>query len=589
MDPTLALALGLSSSPGAYALLLGSGISRAAQIPTGWEVVLDLITKVAALQGEDAAEAARVDTEGWWRSQGHGEPRYDTLLEKLAPSVAARRDLLHAYFEPADVAEREAGVKQPTAAHRAVAELVAAGRIRLILTTNFDRLTETALTEAGVPPQVIARPDAITGMAPLQHARATVIKLHGDYLDVQAIRNTPAELAAYEPAMNDLLARVLDEYGLIVLGWSGEWDAALIQAVENCPTRRYPSYWAAYHGLMSPAASNLLATRAGHLISIDGADAFCTDLNDKVNALARIADPPPTTAIGVATLKRNLTAGRRIELFDQFNSVTGRTLDRLTADRYPVYPVDLRNAPTDQQAAEELGRQLSDYDSDTDVLITLAATAIFHGAETDDLVLRALRRLAEPPRSLGTSISALLAARRYPAHRLATAIGVTAVAAGREALLFRALVETQSRTLEISGEAVALVWALHPWRVFEPASVAGLLPQLANNVGGSMRWPASRYLRASCQLALAGLADEREYRAAFDRYEFLRGMIEVTYGPPYGREAGIGEFVTRNIPAVDEITEGWPLLTTGAFGGDVEVARSAYERLILQIGRQPRF
>jgi pyruvate,water dikinase len=31
-------------------------------------------------------------------------------------------------------------------------------------------------------------------MAPLQHARVTVLKLHGDYLDVEAMRNTPAEL-----------------------------------------------------------------------------------------------------------------------------------------------------------------------------------------------------------------------------------------------------------------------------------------------------------------------------------------------------------------------------------------------------------
>jgi hypothetical protein len=40
---------------------------------------------------------------------------------------------------------------------------------------------ETALAEAGVPPQVISRPEAMAGMAPLQHARATVIKLPGDY------------------------------------------------------------------------------------------------------------------------------------------------------------------------------------------------------------------------------------------------------------------------------------------------------------------------------------------------------------------------------------------------------------------------
>jgi hypothetical protein len=590
LDPTLALALGLSSSPGAYAVLLGSGVSRAAQVPTGWEVVLDLICKVAALQGEDALREARADPEGWWRGQGHGDPRYDTLLEALAPSVTARRDLLHAYFEPADDAEREAGIKQPTTAHRAIAELVSSGRIRLILTTNFDHLMETALAEAGVPPQVIARADAIAGMAPLQHARATVIKLHGDYLDVQAIRNTPAELAAYEPAMNGLLVRILDEYGLIALGWSGEWDTALVHAIENCPTRRYPTYWAAYRGLMSPAAATLLAGRAGHLIPVDGADSFCGDLRDKVGALARMADPPPTRAAAVATLKRNLRPGRRVELFDQLNMVTGRTIDRLTPDRYPAY---INRGMTHEEAAAELGRQLADYDSDTDVLTALAAAAIFHGpaddTHADDLILRAVRRLAEPPRLPSTYTDFLAGARWYPALRLTTCVGIAAVASGREGLLFRVLVETRSSKFESSEAEVPLVSAVYPGRVFVRDDVTSLLPQFAG-LGGGPRWPPSHYLRTSCRAATEDLTDEREYAAAFDRYEFLRGMLEIAYGEiPV---AALGEFVsrtgaTRNIPAIGEITDQWPLIGAGAFDGNPDSARDVYTKLSTQISQTP--
>jgi hypothetical protein len=154
-------------------MLLGSGTSTAAGVPTSWGVVTDLICKVAALQGDEATADADTDPEAWWSGQGFGEPRYDTLLEALAPSVAARRDLLHRYFEPDSDEERDRGIKVPTAAHHAIAELARGGRIRLILTTNFDHLMEDALTAAGVPPQVIARPDAIGGMAPIQHARVT--------------------------------------------------------------------------------------------------------------------------------------------------------------------------------------------------------------------------------------------------------------------------------------------------------------------------------------------------------------------------------------------------------------------------------
>jgi hypothetical protein len=576
----------LSASPGAYAMLLGSGTSTAAQIPTGWEVVVDLIRKVAALKSEDAARDAAADPEGWWTRQGHGDPRYDTLLEALAPTVAARRDLLHSYFETADDDERERGAKQPTAAHRAIAELVSEGRIRLILTTNFDHLIEDALTSAGVPPQVIARPEAIRGMAPLQHARATVIKLHGDYLDVDAMRNTPAELAAYDPAMQDLLARVLDEYGLIVLGWSGEWDIALARAIEECPSRRYPTYWAAYQGRISAAGSRLLANRAGYLVPIAAADTFCTGLRDNVRTLARMADPPPTRAVAVATLKRNLRPERLVDAFDQINITTSHTIERLTQDRYPVRT----GATTNEELAPELERQLTSYDADTDVLAALAATAAFHGdADTDALVVRAVRRVAEVPRDLGSFLEALGDARRYPALRLATCAGVAAVAAGREGLLVPLLVQTTSAALSNTGEETPLVWCLFPWRVIL-ADVAARMPQDQPNRVPSQ--PASHYLRMSCRAALADVTDDREYKTAFDRYEFLRGMLEIHYTRE--KRAALGEFVgrfgaTRSVPDADQIDDQWPLVAAGGFDGDPEKARGAHAAVVQQISQTPWF
>lgn len=582
LDPTLALALGISAAPGTYALLAGSGISRAAQIPTGWEVVVDLIVKVAALQSDEAAQDAREDPEGWWIARGHGEPRYDVLLENLASTVAARRVLLHRYFEPTPD-ERANGIKQPTAAHRAIADLVSTGRIRLILTTNFDRLFEIALAETGVHPQVIVRSEAITAMAPLQHARATVIKLHGDYLDVDAMRNTPAELAIYDPAMKALLSRILDEYGLIILGWSGEWDTALVHAIESSPSRRYPTYWAAYHGNLSASARRLLSNRAGHLISIESADAFCTSLRDKVNVLGRMADPPPTRAVAVTLLKRNLVPDRRIDLFDQLNTATNDTIVRLTDQRYPF---SLPLPVNDAQVVTELDRQLADYDADTDVLAALAAAATFHGThETDPLILRAVRRLAGRPRiSSGFSLDVLNGVRRYPALRLVTFVGVAAVAAGRESLLVPLLIQTTTSTMENSIGDFPLVQALHPWRVFQSLTALAQIPRLA--IGGHLRSPHSRYLRLSCREALADVTDDDEYVRAFDRYEYLRSLLEIHYSPKGGPVAALGEF-TGAIPEADEIDDTWPLVAAGGFDGDPSKARQAHTTLAVQVSSTP--
>jgi NAD-dependent SIR2 family protein deacetylase len=41
--------------------------------------------------------------------------------------------------------DRQEGRKTPTAAHRAIAALVRSGYIRVLITTNFDRLLEESL------------------------------------------------------------------------------------------------------------------------------------------------------------------------------------------------------------------------------------------------------------------------------------------------------------------------------------------------------------------------------------------------------------------------------------------------------------
>lgn len=238
LDPLIQLAFGIHSSPGVFALLLGSGVSRPAQIPTGWEIVRDLARKLARLAGEDPEPA---DPVGWYTKAHGAEPSYSALLSEIAPSQTSRQALLQGYFEPTedDIAN---GRKVPTAAHKAIGGLVRSGHVRVIITTNFDRLLEAALEDVGIHPVLIATTDAIKGAPPLQHSPCTVIKVHGDYRDTR-IRNTDQELAAYPSAMSELLDRVFDEHGLVVCGWSSEWDTALRDALSRRQSRRYPCYW----------------------------------------------------------------------------------------------------------------------------------------------------------------------------------------------------------------------------------------------------------------------------------------------------------------------------------------------------------
>jgi len=130
LEPTDSLALSLHHAPGTCAVLVGSGLSRAAGIPTGWEITLDLVRRLAALRGvTDAPDWAE-----WYGKEFSGaEPNYSTIIDGLAKTAAERRALLHRYIEP----ENGDDSRKPTQAHRALARLVKEGAVRVILTTNF--------------------------------------------------------------------------------------------------------------------------------------------------------------------------------------------------------------------------------------------------------------------------------------------------------------------------------------------------------------------------------------------------------------------------------------------------------------------
>src|SRR3979490_3120219 len=105
-DATLTLALNMHANPGACALLLGSGVSTGAGMPTGWGVVLDLIRRLAAAKKNKPAP----EEEGWYRAAFVEEPDYDAVLGRVTKTQADRQALLRRYFEPTDE-DRQAGAK----------------------------------------------------------------------------------------------------------------------------------------------------------------------------------------------------------------------------------------------------------------------------------------------------------------------------------------------------------------------------------------------------------------------------------------------------------------------------------------------
>jgi hypothetical protein len=291
VDPRDALATSMFAAPGVYAFLVGSGMSTEAGVLTGQRIIDDLIRKVAQNRGIGDVED---DPVAWWEKTSGETARYDVLLEQLAPTNEARRALLGEYFVRNPVTGEPI---VPTAAHHALAKLCASGLVRVVLTTNFDRLIEQALQVVGVSPQVLATDTAMASRTPFVHAPVTLVKLHGDHL-TSGLLNTEEELGTYGVGAQDLLKQIFDEYGLVVVGWSAEWDQALVAELYRSTSRRYPMYWASYRGDLTSTARRLVGGRRAQHLETEGAISFVSDIVERTDRLGRIAahhrGPRPT-------------------------------------------------------------------------------------------------------------------------------------------------------------------------------------------------------------------------------------------------------------------------------------------------------
>lgn len=542
LDPHVTLAFALQDTQ--YAVLLGAGASISCGMPSAWDVEQSLIERIAAAEG--AGEIG--DPQDWYTRRFGQAPSYDTLLDSLTSSAFGRQALLKSFFEP-DETDREEGRKQPTAAHRAVARLAAAGSVKIVLTTNFDRLAETALREAGIEPTIVSHPDDITGLAPLHSLDCLVVHLHGDYLNPTSMLNTPAELAAYPPQLDTLLDRIFDEYGLFIAGWSGTWDTALRNAISRCTTRRFPTFWADPRPL-SEVAQELLNRRAGTYVASD-ADRFIGQTADAVSAMADIKrHRPQSTAIAVASAKRALEGGQQaISLHDTLR----RELNH-------VAELPLRNGPFDSPDSDaEHERRLTVLEAETERLLALVATTAYWGnEETDPWWLGDIEALGAPVRSGG--VTTLLNLVRAPATMVIYAAGIAATAKGRWPTLVRVLSQPRAEDQHKGGTVTAAA-LLSP----------GITTGNAERMQDQLRPVFTEHLALSTDA----------YIDAWERFEYLRllaaNRVGQRFSTPFIRRAP-DAWSYRPAPAdwlqheIDRDGDQHPLLQNGfAAGTTVEL------------------
>nr|WP_230322847.1 SIR2 family protein [Cellulomonas hominis] len=416
----LTLSFAIHSNPGAYAFLLGAGVSMSSGLPSAWDVRVSLASQVAKQMG-----AAPEDPISWFAETFGTAAEYQDMLGRLAPTPIERQKLLRGFFEPGDEFDVDVA---PSTAHEAVARLVLTGSVRVIVTLNFDRLMEKALRAAGIEPVVIATPADVRGMDPLHTIRCCVIHLHGDYLNPTSMLNTTDELSTYHPDMAALLRDVLTNYGLVAAGWSGVYDPALREAIREHYPPRFTMTWVEPFEQRVEAVE-LRTAKHGTLIRAD-ADTALGMLADAVTSMrARRARHPLTVTVAAETARRELS-GRwvAIELHDTLGAEFTRlhALPELNPSDHPR-EVDV-GIPAMIAAVREAAQ----------VPAALVAAVAYWGSEgSNEWWLREIPRFGV--NAYGDGLVKMLALPRHVGAMLYWSAGIASVAAGRFSSMYQLL------------------------------------------------------------------------------------------------------------------------------------------------------
>lgn len=568
MDSMLPLAYSMYSNKGVYALLLGSGISRSAGIPTGWEIVLDLIKGMAKIMGQDCGNSP----EKWYKETFNKEPDYSILLDDIAKTGTERSQILRGYFEPNDE-ERERGIKIPTLAHKSIANLIKQGFIKVVITTNFDRLLERALEDVGITPTIISNDDNLEGAIPIIHSQCTIIKVHGDYIDTR-IKNTKAELESYSDKMNSLLDRIFDEFGLIVCGWSGEWDLALRSCIERCKNHRFTTYWTS---ISTPGekAKDLIKLRRAEEIIIKDADNFFMELEQKVSALEDVYRPHPLSSkVAVSILKRNIVLpNNRILVHDLVIEETNRVCNE-----------NVKLGMNDNINEKLMLERIKKYEANIEILLNLFINGCYWGGvEFSSIWTKSIEQIANAD-NRGDGYTGWLNLKNYPSLLLLYAGGIASIESRNYYNLYAIAVEAKCKDKSAYNIQTSIGKNIHAYSIFDSKSSAEQVLNMVNRYS-----PISDYIHDYLRKYMNEIIPlDLNYDRTFDYFEYLLGLINIDKNHPTFKEdeksvwGPIGRFQWRyyynvidspiNIVEreLDRYGNEWLPLKYGLFDGKIE-------------------
>ena len=190
-----------------FCFILGAGASKSSGIPTGAELAFQWLNEIEEDLDKDQFEA-------WLK-----EERIDKNdPASFYPQIFAKRfevDHQGGY----DFFEKIMDKAEPSCGYSFLAEILAQGKHNIVITTNFDSLTEDALFIYTAKKPLVIGHSNLADFIKIQLQRPMVIKVHHDvFLSPQ---NTADEIKDIDKKLKRGLQDIFKSYIPIVIGYGG--------------------------------------------------------------------------------------------------------------------------------------------------------------------------------------------------------------------------------------------------------------------------------------------------------------------------------------------------------------------------------
>ncbi len=251
-----------------FCFILGAGASKSSGISTGAELASRWLNEIEEDLDEDLFEA-------WLKEERIDKNEPASFYHQI---FAKRFEVDHQGGY--DFFEKIMEKAEPSCGYSFLAEILAQGKHDIVITTNFDSLTEDALfIYTSKKPLVIGHAD-LAGFINIQLQRPQVIKVHHDLFF--SPQNTEDETEHIDEKLKRGLQDIFKSYIPIVIGYGGN-DGGFMEVLEEVLDPNKGIYWC-FTGKEHPKGKieELVIDKRGCFIPITDFDELMVLLSEKI-------------------------------------------------------------------------------------------------------------------------------------------------------------------------------------------------------------------------------------------------------------------------------------------------------------------